>query len=139
MKTFSMQTTVKSALLVTLLALTLACGYSSKKYPPAAGSVPAITQLNPDAVTAGGAAFNLTVNGSNFSAKAVVNWNGAAQTANTTYVSASQLIVAVPASAIASSGTVAVTVTNPGTTGTGLYGNGGTLPETSNTMNFTIN
>jgi len=139
MKTLSTQTTVKTTLLVTLLALTLACGYSSKTSPAVAGTVPAITELSPDSVTAGGDTFTLTVNGSNFSSKAVVNWNGTAQTANTTYVSGSQLMVTVPASAIATAGTVAVTVTNPATAGSGAYGSGGTLAETSQPMNFTIN
>jgi hypothetical protein len=64
-----------------------------------------------------------------------VNFNGAAQT--TTFVSANQLTAAIPGSADMNSGTVPVTVTNPGTPG-GLYG-GGTLPETSAPMNFTIN
>jgi hypothetical protein len=130
--------TVSTTLLATLVALTLACGYSAKTTPPVAGSVPAIAQLSPNAATAGGAAFMLTVDGSNFGSKAVVNWNGAVQSA-TTYVSGGQLTVAVPASAIAASGTVQVTVTNPGTTGTGIYGTGGTLPETSTAMSFTIN
>jgi hypothetical protein len=35
--------------------------------------------------------------------------------------------------------TVKVSVTNPGTPGTGLYGGGGTLPETSAAMDFTVN
>jgi hypothetical protein len=139
MKTLSTETTVKTSLLVTLLALTLACGYGSKNYPPVAGTVPAITELNPDSATAGGDAFTLTVNGSNFATKAVVNWNGVAQTANTTYVSANQLTVAVSASAIATAGTVPITVTNPATPGTGMYGSGGTLAETSQPVNFTIN
>jgi hypothetical protein len=30
-------------------------------------------------------------------------------------------------------------VTNPGTTGTGIYGSGGTLPETSSPMSFMVN
>ena len=68
-----------------------------------------------------------------------MNWNGAAQTANTTFVSASQLTVSLPASAIAAAGTVTVTVTNPGTSGTGIYGTGATLPETSTPMDFTVN
>jgi hypothetical protein len=88
-------------------------------------------------MAAGSAAFTMTVNGSKFNTNAVVNWNGAAQT--TTYVSASQVTAAIPASAIATAGTVPVTVTNPGTPGTGMYGSGGTLPETSNSMTFTIN
>jgi hypothetical protein len=130
--------TVYTTLLTTLIALTLACGYSAKTTPPVAGTLPAIAQLSPNAATAGGAAFMLTVDGSNFGSKAVVNWNGAAQSA-TTFVSGGQLTVAVPASAIAASGTVQVTVTNPGTAGTGMYGTGATLPETSTAMSFTIN
>ncbi len=129
---------VKIVLLTTLIALTLACGYSSTPAPATAGTVPTITQLNPDSATAGGAAFMLTVNGTNFGTKAVVNWNGTAQTA-TTYVSASQLTLAIPASLIMSAATVQITVTNPATAGTGPYGGGGTTAETSGPMDFTIN
>ena len=128
-----------TTVLVALIALTAACGYSAKMTAPLAGSMPMIAQLAPDTATAGGTAFTLTVNGTNFGTKAVVNWNGVAQTTNTTYVSASQLTVAVPASAITTSGTVAITVTNPATAGTGIYGSGATLAETSSAMNFTIN
>jgi len=129
--------TLKAILLVTLIASTLACGYSSKMTPPAAGNVPAIAQLAPASMNAGSGAFTLTVNGSKFNTNAAVNWSGAAQ--STTYVGSGQLTVAIPASAIATSGTVQVTVTNPGTSGTGMYGSGGTLPETSNSMAFTVN
>jgi len=131
----------KTTLLAALIALTVACGYSSNSSttPSVAGTMPTIAALAPASATAGGAAFTLTVNGSNFGAKAVVNWNGVAQTANTTFVSANQLMVAVPATSIANSGTVQVTVTNPAIVGTGLYGSGGTLAETSTAMNFTIN
>jgi hypothetical protein len=128
-----------TAALIALLALGVACGYSSKMTAPVAGTLPAIADLAPASATAGGAAFTLTVNGTNFGSKAVVNWNGAAQATATTFVSGSQLMVAVPASAIATSGTVTVTVTNPGNPGTGIYGTGATLPETSTAMNFTIN
>ncbi len=139
MNTFPTLQPVKTTLLVTLIALTVACGYSSKTTPPVAGTMPTIAALSPSSAAAGGAAFVLTVNGTNFGAKAVVNWNGVAQTANTTYVSGSQLTVAVPAAAIATAGTITVTVTNPGTPGTGMYGSGGTLPETSSPMDFTVN
>jgi len=122
--------------LVSIIAITLACGYSSKSTPAVAGTIPSITQLNPNAATAGGAAFVLTVNGTNFGTKAVVNWNGAAQT--TTYVSGTQLTASVPATMIAASGTVQITVTNPATGGNGIYG-GGTMAETSGAMDFTIN
>jgi hypothetical protein len=138
MKTVRNATTVKTALLAALIALTLACGYSSKTTPPVAGTVPAVTQLNPNAATAGSAEFVLTVDGSNFSTKSVVNWNGVAQTP-TTFVTANQLTVSIPAAMITSSGTAMVTVTNPAIAGTGMYGGGGTLAETSSPMSFTIN
>jgi hypothetical protein len=128
--------TSNAAFLVTLISLSLACGYSSKMAAPVAGVMPAITQLSPTGTNAG-AAFVLTVNGSNFSSNAVVNFNGAGQT--TTFVSASQLIASIPARAVSAAGTAAVSVTNPATTGTGMYGSGGTMPETSSPMNFTVN
>lgn len=127
------------SLLLLLTALTLACGYSAKTTPPTAGTTPAISQLVPDSTNSGGPAFNMIVNGSNFSSKAVVNWNGVAQGANTTFVSAKQVTVAIPAAMIATPGTVKITVTNPATTGTGLYGSGGTLAATSTAMTFTVN
>ncbi|MFZ0861342.1 MAG: IPT/TIG domain-containing protein [Candidatus Sulfotelmatobacter sp.] len=137
MKTSQTLQAVKATLLATLTALTLACGYSANTTPPSAGTVPTIAVLSPSSATAGSPAFILTVNGTNFGTKAAVNWNGTAQT--TTYVSGNQLTVAVPAAAIATSGTVTVTVTNPGTPGTGMYGTGGTLAETSSPMDFTVN
>ena len=140
MKTAHTRIPVKTTLLMALISFSVACGYSSPKTtPPVAGAMPTIASLNPSSATAGDAGFTLTINGSNFGSKAVANWNGAAQTANTMFVSASQLTVAVPASLIATAGKVSVTVTNPGTMGTGLYGSGGTLPETSSAMTFTIN
>jgi hypothetical protein len=126
------------AMLTALTAFTLGCGYSSKATTPSTpGTVPAISQLAPDTMNDGGAAFVLTVNGSSFSSTAVINFDGAAQT--TTFVSANQLMTTVPASAIATAGTVPVTVTNPATAGMGAYGSGGTTAETSAPMNFTIN
>ena len=127
---------IKLTAIVTLTALALACGYSSKATtPPTGGNMPAIETLSPDSATHGGAAFVLTVNGSDFNSNAQVNWNGTAQT--TTYVSGGQLTVSVPASDIATAGSVSVTVTNPGTPG-GQYG-GGTLAETSSAVTFMIN
>jgi subtilisin family serine protease len=75
--------------------------------PPA----PALTSLSPAAAPVGGAAFTLTVNGSNFLASSVVRWNGADRA--TTYVSTTQVRAAIPASDLASVGTAAVTVFNP--------------------------
>ena len=137
MKTSQTLQSVKITLLVALIALTLACGYSSKSMPPVAGTMAAIAALTPPSMPAGSPAFTLTVNGTNFAGKAVVNWNGTPQT--TTVVSGNQLTASVPAAAIATSGTVMVTVTNPATAGTGLYGSGATLAETSSPMSFTIN
>ena len=130
--------TVSAISIFLLIALTLACGYSKKAAaPPTAGNVPAISQLNPDAATSGGPSFVMTVNGSSFSGKAVVNWNGTPLTSTT--VNGKQMTASVPVSMIASPATVQITVTNPGTPGTGLYGGGGTLAETSTPMSFTIN
>lgn len=125
-------------LLAALISFTLACGYSSQATTPAtAGSTPAITQLSPNSMNSGGPAFTLTVNGTNFSSTATINWNGTAQT--TTYVSANQLTATIAATDIATAATVPVTVTNPATSGSGAYGSGGTLAETSSAMNFTVN
>jgi hypothetical protein len=123
------------ASVVVLTALAVACGYSHSTTPATNGTMPAIQTLNPNSETHGGAAFMLTVNGSNFNGNAAINWNGAAQT--TTFVTGGQLTAAIPASAIQSAGTVQITVTNPGTAG-GIYG-GGTLAATSSPVTFTIN
>jgi hypothetical protein len=129
---------LSAVLLAVLTALTLGCGYSSKATTPAvAGAMPKIAELSPDNANSGSSGFALTVNGSGFSANAVVNWNGAALI--TTYISTSQLMATVDAAEIASPATVPVTVTNPATSGRGAYGSGGTLAETSTPMNFTIN
>ena len=127
--------TVNTILLGILVAITLACGYSSKNNgTPTA--MPAIANLSPNSTSAGAAAFMLTVNGSNFASKAVVNWNSTTQA--TTVVNSGQLTIAVPAAAVANAGTVKISVTNPATTGSGMYG-GGSAAQTSAVVNFTIN
>ena len=130
---------VISVLLLTLL-LSACGGYSSPSMAaPQAGIVPAIAAVVPNNANHGDPGFTLTVNGSSFNANAVVNWNGVAQTS--THPAMNQLTVAIPASSIATAGTVAVTVTNPGsTTPGGPYGGGSaTAAETSTPMNFTVN
>jgi len=132
--------TSSTVLLAALTAFTLACGYSSKATMAAQpGSMPAISALAPNSMTSRGAAFVLTVNGSNFSSNGTINWNGMAQT--TTFVSANQLTATIAASDIATPATVTVTVTNPATSGMamGMNGSGGTLAETSSAMDFTVN
>jgi hypothetical protein len=124
--------------LAVLLAVGLACGYSSKATtPPAAGTMPNIAALVPNSTATGNTlgTNGLMVTGANFNANATINWNGTALA--TSFVSGTQLTATIPSADVASAGTAAVTVTNPGTPG-GQYG-GGTSPETSNSMTFTIN
>lgn len=125
--------------LLLILALALAavgCGYSSKSNtPPAPGSTPVISGLVPNNATHGGPAFTLNVNGSQFGSQATVTFNNMSMSA--TWVNSGMLQLMIPASAITTAGTVQVTVTNPGSPG-GVYG-GGTQPETSAPMTFTIN
>jgi hypothetical protein len=136
-----MEMDMKTICVLLLAMLSFGCGYSTPMAAPAQpGFVPAIAQIVPNTASAGGQGFMLTVNGSTFNANAVVNWNGTAQT--TSHPATNQLTVAVPASAIATAGTVMVTVTNPGSsTPGGPYGGGGggTMAETSTSVPFTIN
>ena len=69
--------TLQILFLTGLAAFMLACGYSSKPYTsPAPGNVPAIAELSPGSMSHGSPAFNLTVNGSSFSATAKVTFGG---------------------------------------------------------------
>jgi hypothetical protein len=88
-------------------------------------SGPALSSLSPSSATVGGPAFTLTVNGSGFVSGSVVRWNGTART--TTFVNATQLRAAIPASDIAAGESAQVTVVNPAGGGT------------SNPLTFTIN
>jgi hypothetical protein len=87
--------------------------------------LPVISTLAPASTPAGGAAFTLTVSGSNFFPNSQVLWNGA-QLA-TTYVGTTELTASVPASDIAAGGSSPVTVRNPAPGG-----------GTSNASNFAI-
>lgn len=69
-----------------------------------------ISSLSPGTTKAGGTAFTLTVNGALFTSSSVVEFNGSALP--TTFVNANTVTAAVPASAIASPGTVQVDVAN---------------------------
>lgn len=119
----------KSLVPILLVAAGLGCGYS--KPSTSATATPAISQLDPAGAAAGGAQFQLEVDGSNFASNAFVTFNGTTQAVS--FVSAGKLEVTVPATAIMNSGTVPVTVTNPGSSG--IYGMTST---TSTAMNFTI-
>jgi 6-phosphogluconolactonase (cycloisomerase 2 family) len=116
--------------IVSLLSLA-GCGSGTTQSPniqptPPGGSnpTPTITTISPNTAAAGGAAFTLTITGTNFVAASMVNFGGASPA--TTFVNSTQLTAAIPAAAIASTGTPAVTVTNPAPGGT------------SNAVNFTI-
>ena len=111
-------------LLVAVSSLANCGGSSSKGQTPPPNQTPTITSISPNGTVAGGAAFMLTVNGSNFVAASIVNFGGAAPATN--FVNSTLLTAAIPASSIASAGISAVTVTNPAS------------GSTSNAVNFTV-
>ena len=78
-------------------------------------SGPAISALTPSSILAGSAGFTLRVSGSGYTSGSVINWNGTALT--TSFLSSSQLSAPVPASLVAASGTVNITVTTPAPNG----------------------
>ncbi len=80
-------------------------------------SPPSITSLNPTTEVAGSAAFTLTINGTNFTATTASKWGTTALAI--TYVSATKLTAAVPASLIATAGTASITVSNVSGTSAG--------------------
>jgi hypothetical protein len=124
-----------TAVLTALLALGLACGYSSKSTPSMPGVIPNIATLSPSSAPAGSTMVGLTVTGTQFNSNALIKWNGT--TLATTFGGATTLTATIPDPDLASPGTATVTVVNPGTAN-GIYG-GGTLDEPSNPMTFTIN
>jgi hypothetical protein len=67
-----------------------------------------LTGLNPSGAVAGGTAFTLVLNGISFPIDSTAQWNGADRP--TIFESSTQLTTSVPASDIAVSGTVSVTV-----------------------------
>ena len=75
--------------------------------PQQTNPTPAVTSVAPTAVSAGGSAFTLTVNGTNFIAGSVVQWNGGNRA--TSFVSASQVTAAII------NGATPNKVTSPGT------------------------
>ena len=79
---------------------------------PVVNPIPVLSALTPAYTTADGSAFTLSVKGAGFVPSSVVIW-GSTPLA-TQYVSATQLTAAVPASALATAGTAAVTVQTGG-------------------------
>lgn len=87
---------------------------------------PSLTSISPASITAGAAAFTLTVNGSNFINGSGILWNGTPIA--TTFVSASQLTASIASTLVATAGAATVAVSNPAPGG-GVTTN----------FNFTIN
>jgi 6-phosphogluconolactonase (cycloisomerase 2 family) len=109
---------------------------SGSNLPPSGSNpIPTVTTVSPNSVMAGGAPFTLTINGTNFVAGQDINGTNVSGSAvhfggtavETFFSSTTQLTATIPAAAIASAGTTAVTVTN-------LAPGGGT----SSALNFTI-
>lgn len=73
--------------------------------------MPSVYSLTPSSITAGAAAFTLTVNGSNFTPTSTVRWNGSSR--STSYVSPTRLTASIAATDIARPTYVAIAVTNP--------------------------
>src|SRR5205823_2850456 len=73
--------------------------------------LPTTTGLSPASAPVGGPGFTLTVNGSGFISGSLVRWNG--NDRPTSYVSATQLTAAVPATDLGAAGPAPVTVFNP--------------------------
>ncbi|HXT87021.1 MAG TPA: hypothetical protein VN745_08365 [Verrucomicrobiae bacterium] len=78
--------------------------------PFAAGITSALTSISPASTTAGSGGFTMTLTGFGFPASPTVNFGSGTQLTPTT-ASATQITVNVPASALATSGEVAVSVT----------------------------
>ncbi len=86
---------------------------------------PTATSLSPTSAEVSGAAFTLTVYGTNFVPTSTVNWNSSGRA--TTYVSGTELQAAILATDLTAQGTALVTVTNP-TPGGGTSSPGLPLP-----------
>jgi len=82
--------------------------------PAARAAAPTITSLSPNSAVAGGAAFKLTINGTNFTKSTTAQWGTTALTP--TYISATQLTTPITVAQIAKAGTYNVTVTTGGVT-----------------------
>jgi hypothetical protein len=78
---------------------------------PTTSDVPSILSLLPDGVAAGGSGFTLSVNGGNFIASSVVQWNGSSRP---TELNGAQLEAQINASDIATPGYAQITVSNAG-------------------------
>jgi hypothetical protein len=122
----------------TIQAIATASGYLSSIVASGTYTIqlpaPTITSISPASATVGGAAFTLTINGTNFTSGATAQWGSTSLA--TTYVSATQLTAAVPASLIATAGTANVTVTTSGGTTSAATFTVNAAPLTAQTITF---
>jgi hypothetical protein len=125
-------------LIVALVACALASAcsqYNTNLSIQTSSSV--LTFVSPSAASVGGQGFTITANGAGFTAGSLILWNGTALT--TTLVSNVQLTAPVPASDLATAGTVQVAVQIPGSaTSPTSNVNSTTTTEISNVVLFTI-
>ncbi len=99
----------------TLKAIATGSGYTTSAVATAAyvitNPVPAIGSISPAFASAGGPAFQLTLNGTGFAATSVAYWGSSALA--TQFVNPKQVTAQVPVSDIAAAGSTAVTVQTP--------------------------
>ena len=79
--------------------------------------IPSLVTLSPDSQRVGSSAFILTVDGLGFASSSVVQWEGTSL--DTTWISATRLSAAVPASSLQTVNSYAITVLNPAPGGGG--------------------
>jgi uncharacterized protein (TIGR03437 family) len=111
---------------VTVFNSTPGGGTSNALTLPIDNPTPGLGSLSPSRATPGDGAFTLAATGTNFVRGSLVQWNGTART--TSFVSATRLTAAIPASDIVSGGTAQVAVFSPAPGG-----------GTSNVLAFAIN
>jgi trimeric autotransporter adhesin len=118
----------------TSLAGLSACGGGGITFgppPPPLGSAPTISSISPTSATAGGAAFTLTVNGSNFLSGADLLWRNTDNPGfiggEVTLVNSSQATLQISAADIAIPGSAQILIINPA------------VSPDSNTVTFAIN
>jgi hypothetical protein len=114
--TYPLRTLIR-ALLIGAALLLAGChhhhhsGSTPGPIPTPTSPAPTVISLSPDHTIAGGSAFTLTVNGSNFVSSSSVTWNGAPRT--TAFISATQLTISVGATDVQNAGTASITVVTP--------------------------
>jgi hypothetical protein len=100
---------LRPAARLALLSLVLQ-GCGSDATGPSAGS-PTIASIGPNRVRPQSGPFSLVVNGGNFRAGSLVQWNGAS--CQTSFVDSTRLVASIPGADVAVAGTVEIRVLNP--------------------------